>query len=126
MTMRAPRDAGESLIEIICAIVIISLTVTALVAGLATAGNAGNAHWNATRADAVMRDFAEATKFAVQSCVEGGTYRVDYQPDDPAFHISPEPADVSCPSADGTQELTLVVTGPSASREEMRIVVRTP
>ncbi|MGZ6949652.1 MAG: type IV pilus modification PilV family protein [Ilumatobacteraceae bacterium] len=125
--MNARRDIGETLIEVLLTIVIISVTITALVASLATAANAGTAQRNSVRIDVVLRSYAEATKSAVQGCVVGGTYTVTYQP--PAgFTAGGVPAGSACPPITGTQPppLQLTVTGPSGSHATMQLRVRTP
>ena len=59
--MRAERDVGETLIEIVVTIVIVGLTIAALLSSLATVGNAGNAQRRSVQTDVVMRNYAEAT-----------------------------------------------------------------
>lgn len=119
------RDLGESLVETILTIMIISITVTALVSALGSAANAGNAQRNAVRADAVMRNYAEATKAAVQSCTPSGTYTVVYAPPT-GYSVSTSPSGAACPAVTTTQVLTLSVTGPTAVVKTMQIRVRTP
>jgi hypothetical protein len=119
------RDIGETLIEILLTMVIIGLTVTALLASLTTAGNAGIAQRNSVKADVVMRNYAEATKAAVQGCVVGGTYTVVYPVPLPAgFAVGG--AGTVCPSVAAPQLLTLTVTGPSGLHATMQIKVATP
>lgn len=123
--MRATRDVGETLTEILLTVVIIGLTVTALISSLATAGNAGNAQRSSVSADVVMRNYAEATKAAAKLCVDGATYTVAYTPP-PGFTVAATPIGAVCPSIQTTQLLQLTVTGPLGSREAMQIKVRTP
>jgi type II secretory pathway pseudopilin PulG len=129
LTMRARTDIGETLIEIVVAIVIIGLTVTALLSSLATAGNAGNVQRISVQADVVMRNYAEATKAAVEGCVAGGSYTVIYPaieaPLPPGF-TAPTGAGGLCPALSTTQPLTLIVNGPLGFRDSMVIKVRTP
>ncbi|MEY2581960.1 MAG: hypothetical protein QOE09_1809 [Ilumatobacteraceae bacterium] len=129
-TIRARTDVGETLIEIVLTVVIIGLTVTALLSSLATAGNAGNVQRISVQADVVMRNYAEATKSAVEEhCVPGGSYTVVYplaeSPLPPGFTL-PTGAGGPCPAVNTTQPLTLVVTGPRGFRDSMDIKVRTP
>ena len=125
--MRAQRDVGETLMEIVLTITIIGLTVTALLAGLATAGNAGNAQRASVQADVFLRNYAEATKAAVQKCVDGATtYTVTYQPPTGSGFVV-NGAGSAC--ANGTaplQLLTLTVTGPRGFHDTLDIKVRTP
>lgn len=122
---RAVADLGESLIETVLTIVIVSVTVTALVSALGTAANAGNVQRASVGVDAVMRNFAEATKAASQNCAIGGTYAVGYTP--PAgYTVTVTPAGSSCPAITTTAVLTLAVTGPHGVSGSMQIRVRTP
>jgi type II secretory pathway pseudopilin PulG len=125
--MKALRDVGDTLIEILLAIVIISLTVTALVSSLATIANAGTAQRNSVRVDVVLRNYAEATKAAVQGCVAGGTYSVAYVAPT-GFTATGVPSPSPCPPTTGVQPapLQLTVTGPSGSHATLQLRVRTP
>lgn len=122
---RSGDDRGESLVEIVLTVVIIGITVTALVSGLATAATAGTAQRHDVGADTVMRNYAEATKAAVQSCTPGGTFVVDYVP--PAgFAVANSPDGRRCPDVDTTQLLELRVSAPGGIVDTMQIRVRTP
>jgi type II secretory pathway pseudopilin PulG len=120
---------GEALIEIVVSIVIIGLTVTALLSGLATVGNAGTAQRNSVRADVEMRNYAEAIKGAAQRCVAGQPF--------PALIYTPSPsytatgAPTFCPSIPTGPVTTLTVvrltiTGPLNKKSFMDMKVRTP
>ncbi len=124
--MRNRGDVGETLVEIMLTVVIIGLTITALLSSLATVGNATNAQRKSVQIDVVMRNYAEATKAATQTCVVGGTYTVLYPVALPAgFTISG--AGSTCPAAPTTpQLLTLTVNGPSGPPTTMQIKVNTP
>ena len=74
MTKRARRDVGETMIEVLFTIVIVSLTFTALFTSLATTGKAGNAQRISVQADVVMRNYAEAIKAATQTCTALAPY----------------------------------------------------
>ena len=123
--MRARGDVGETLIEIVVTIVIIGLTATALLSSLATAGNAGNAQRASVQADAVLRNFAEATKAGVQQCTPSATYTVNYVPPT-GFGVSVVPAGSVCPTFAEPQLLTLNVIGPRGLQESMQIKVSSP
>ena len=64
--MTTKDDAGESLVEIVISLVLLSLVVSALMAGLATAARATRFQRYLVKVDTVMRSFAEATKYAVR------------------------------------------------------------
>jgi len=122
--MRALRDAGESLVETVLSVVLISLTVTALVSSLATAGNAGTAQRNSVKTDIVMRDYAEAIKSVTQGCVANQPYTVGFTPPS-GFTVWMDKAP-SCPTVATPQLLTLSVKAPSGATTSMQIRVRTP
>ncbi len=122
--MRAKGDIGETLVEILLTVVIIGLTITALISSLATVSNAGNAQRNSVQADVVMRNYAEATKAAVQGCVVGGTYTATYSA--PGFVLSVDPPGNTCPSSTTPKLLKLIVVGPTGLRQTMQIKVSTP
>jgi hypothetical protein len=106
-------------------VMIIGVTVTALMSSLGNAGNAGNIQRNSVQTDVVMRNYAEATKFAAQACVPGGSYTVTYTP--PAgFTVATSPATTSCPAVASTAVLTLNVSAPLGAHQTMQIRIRTP
>lgn len=105
--------------------VIISLTVAALMSSLANAGNAANVQRSSVQVDLVMRNFAEATKLAVQTCVDGGTYTVAYTPPT-GFSVSATPAGNQCPQVSAPVVLQLNVAAPLGVRQAMQIRIRTP
>ncbi len=71
-----------------------------------------------------MRNYAEATKAAVQGCVADGTYTVTYS--EAGFALSVEPPGNACPSATTPRLLKLIVVGPTGLRQTMQIKVSTP
>ncbi len=128
--MRTRRDVGEALIEIVVTIVIIGLTVTGLLSGLATVGNAGTAQRNSVRADVELRNYAEAIKAAAQDCVAGQPFpTLTYSP---SADYRTTGAPTVCPSVATTEAdlngdpLVLTVTGPLNLEASLDIKVRTP
>jgi type II secretory pathway pseudopilin PulG len=124
--MHRHDEAGTSLIEIVIALVVLGGVVASLMAALVTSSTASNTHRDLVTADAVLRDYAEATKQAVRaSCVEGGTtYSVSYAPPS-RFTVGPLDAQ-PCPSVTATQVVHLTVTLPSGTTKGLDIRVRTP
>lgn len=124
---RARRDVGETLLEIVFTIVIISVTITALVSSMATAATAGTAQRRSVQLDVAIRNYAEAVKAGAQSCVDGGFYAVNI-PNQAGFSFSGASATGNpcrSPTAPPTV-LTLTVIGPSGSHASMQLAVRTP
>jgi type II secretory pathway pseudopilin PulG len=119
------RDAGETLVEVMLTIVIISLTVTALLSSLGAVGKAGNAQRNGVRADFVLRSYAEATKVGAQTCTVGGTYIVTYAAPT-GFVASVTPTGNTCPALATPKLLVLQVTGPQGLLETLQIRIGTP
>jgi type II secretory pathway pseudopilin PulG len=144
VTMRTRGDVGETLIEILFTIVIVSLTFTALFTSLATTGNAGNVQRISVQADVVMRNFAEATKLAAQTCagVAGATppstYNVVFPVPSSTLppRFTPSVSGVgagagvgvgsTCPTLGATQLLKLSVDVPVGPPVTMQIKVITP
>lgn len=118
-------DGGETLVEILLTVVIVGLTVTALVSSLGNAGNAGNVQRSSVQIDTVMRNYAEATKVAVQGCVAGSTYVVSYLPPT-GFTVAAQPTGGACPPVSATTLVRLDVGGPLGLHQSMQISLRTP
>jgi prepilin-type N-terminal cleavage/methylation domain-containing protein len=75
--MRVRAERGESLIEIIIAIVIMGIVFGAFFSAVITTSSASTALKNLVVADALLRDSAELTKSAVRhDCTVGTTYSV--------------------------------------------------
>jgi len=129
--MKHRRDCGESLIEVVMTIVIISISVTALIASLATAATSATTRKKVQTADVVIRDYAEAIKSAAATCTAGASYAPDtsFLSDHEGFSVSWSADDSlpgTCPDPTAVQILTLSVTPPTGVDKTMQIAVRTP
>jgi hypothetical protein len=125
----ARRDQnGETLFEIVMALVVIGLVVGAFLAAYATSATGSKAHRDLVTADAVLRDYAEATKSAVRAaCVGGSTYTVPYTAPGGYTLDPPSATSQSCPAAVTTvKQIDLTVTMPNGNDRRMSIRVRTP
>ena len=123
------NQRGESLIEIIFAIIVIGLVVSAVVAAINTSENGSSAHRDLVKADNVLRNYAEAVKTAVRStCTpSGGTWTATYPGTMPAGGFSVNTlAGQPCPNVTTTGAVTVRVTLPNSSTKTMSLVVRTP
>ena len=138
--MTTKSDAGESLVEIVMSLVLLSLVVSALMAGLATAARATRFQRNLVNVDTVMRSFAEATKYAVRDqCGNYSTpgYLMSLVPYAPAGYtitptgglcpaVPPSPITPALVPPDPlTRVITLTVVGDGVTRT-MDIEVRRP
>ena len=123
---RERGDVGETLIEILLTVFLTGLTITALLSSMATAGNAGNVQRSSVQLDVLMRNYAEATKAAVEGCVTGGTFTVVLPAAPAGFALPLPPINVPCPVVTIPVKLNLTVTGPLGISETMPLWIRTP
>jgi type II secretory pathway pseudopilin PulG len=125
MTHRNQR--GDSLIEIIIAIVVIGLVVSAVIAAISTAENGTTTHRQLVTADTVMRNYAESVKQAVRSTctASGGTWSTSTFVQTAGYPAS-TPSSQSCPAVTATAVVTLNVGLPNGTTKTMDIAVRTP
>lgn len=122
--MRTRNEDGVTLIEIILAMVIISVVVTSLFAALATSSKASKSHRDVVTADAVLRDYAEATKTAARTCTVGGTFTVVVPTLPTGFTVNAI-ANQACPAVTATSSITLTTTFNGISKS-LVVKVRTP
>jgi type II secretory pathway pseudopilin PulG len=128
--VRKGGDEGESLVEIVIALVLIGLVVSALMAGLATAARASKSQRDLVLMDTVMRSYAEAIKHQVrEDCDSPDSPVLAYQlvPYAPpaGIAIAQDPAIQSCPTITVNRTLELSVTKGSLQRK-MSIEIRKP
>jgi type II secretory pathway pseudopilin PulG len=124
-TVGTTHDRGETLIELVLTVVIISVAVTALVSGLATAANAAGAQRESVLADTTLRNLAEAAKAEVRVCVPGDDFRLD-QPLPDRWSSTTTPDRPRCPAPGDTVRLTLTVQSPAGRTWPMDVIVRSP
>ncbi len=122
-------ERGDSLIEIIVAIVVIGLVVSAITAAISTSENGSVSHRQLVTGDAAMRNYAEAAKTAVRtSCTSSGaTWSAAYpSPGLPPGYSVTALSGQSCPSVTATATVGIHVQLPNGTAKTMDIVVRTP
>ncbi len=130
--MTENRDRGESLIEVVITIMIISVAVVALIASLASASRSSVSHRRAQDTDVVLRDLAEAVKLATASCSPGANYAVIYTPpsgytvgglaDDGLF----DGQSGTCPPTATIQLVTVSAAYTGTAASTIQFAVRTP
>jgi len=135
MTTIRRTEAGETLLEIVIALVIIGIVFSAFFAAYSTAAVSSTTHRNVTNEDRILRDYAEGTKAAAKrDCATndasspGATYSPTFAalPQGYSVITTASPTGTTCPPLDNPQEVTFTVRGPSGSTGSLAIEVRTP
>jgi len=139
--MHARRDdqAGDTLLEILIAIVIIGISMSVLFYAFSISTSRSGIHQDLVTANGILRSFAETTKAAVRDPVNGcgkptpTTFSVVYTPPPQAvtngFSVSSTPTLTSqnCPSPTTVLPARLTVTMPHGEgTKTLDIRVRTP
>jgi hypothetical protein len=133
--MEASDERGETLLEIVIALVVMGLVVGAFFATYATQGSGSTAHRELVTADAVLRGYAESTKSAVREQCEDAAatqFTVSFTSQDPAFTVNPL-VNQPCPPRETTSTATspwppvaVTVTMPNGNTRSLSLVVRSP
>ena len=136
LDVRAPRqtrgDRGDTLLEILLAVVIIGAIFSAFFVAISTSTSASTAHRNFVTADTLLRDYAEAAKAAARAdCPTSTTYTTTTTTPPTGFTVANGTGFVSgtgvCPaSASSVQEAEFTVTLPGGATRTLQIDVRTP
>ena len=116
---------GDSLIEIIFAIVVIGLVVSAITAAISTSENGSVAHRQLVTGDSVLRNYAESVKSTVRAtCTSsGGTWSASFTP--PSGYAVNAITGRSCSAVTTTDSVAMQVTLPNGTIKSMSIRVRT-
>jgi type II secretory pathway pseudopilin PulG len=131
MQRRGADEAGDSLIEIVFALVIIGVVIGAFVASFSTGATASTSHRDNVTGDVMLRNYAEAAKTAARGCTTGRSFTIAYPtlPLPSRYSLSSTPSPVRCPdpaSATPVTPVTLTVTLPSGLQRSLVVEVRTP
>ena len=127
---RRNSEYGETLLEVIVAIVLIGAIVGAYFVAFSTSSSASSTNKNLATADAILRSYAEDVKAVVRDgCTAGAPLTVSYpqagQPALPSGFTASLTNSPTCPTTTQVQKVAITVTVPSASRE-LDIDVRSP
>jgi prepilin-type N-terminal cleavage/methylation domain-containing protein len=134
LKMPAPRynDRGDTLIEILMAVVLIGVIFSAFVIALETNSTASTTHRNLVTADALLRDYAEGAKAAARTqCPTSTTYTTTTTSLPTGFSVANGNGFTGttgqCPTGPATvQEADFTVTLPGGTKRTLAIDVRTP
>ncbi len=138
MIISGHNESGETLLEILIAIVVIGLVISGYFSAFSTASTVSGTHRDVATADGLLRDAAELTKNTVRaSCSTGSTYSVDYSSlvTSPVTHpgFIPPAAIVNqgCPPVTGSAAtqvptVSLTFTLPHGQTRTLSVMVRTP
>ena len=123
---RRADERGDTLIEILAALLIISIVIIGYFSNASTAITGSKTHRDLVTADAVLRDDAETIKTAVRTqCVNGASsYTASYAA--PAGFSVNQLGAHTCPPPTAPAQLTLTVSLPEGLPKTLQIVVRTP
>lgn len=125
-------DRGDTLIEILMAVVLIGVTFSAFAIALATGSTSSTAHRDLVTADALLRDYAEGAKAAARAqCPASTTYTTTTTSIPSGFSVANGNGFTGtngvCPTATATvQEADFTVTLPGGTQRSLAINVRTP
>ncbi len=130
MTTRWKSEQGDTLLEIVVAMVLIGIVVAAALATFTTQGSGSTTQRSVVTADTVLRRYAETTKAAARAqCASGTTYTVTFTPPS-GYSVNPL-VNQACPPAATTSTasqpwppVTLTVTLPNSQTRSLTLVVR--
>jgi prepilin-type N-terminal cleavage/methylation domain-containing protein len=73
-------ERGDTLIEVLVAIAVISIAVVALLGSLLTSASASVTHRNVTNLDGILRSFAESARYQIQTQPADGSVGPQFRP----------------------------------------------
>ena len=133
MQTRRRDETGDTLVEIVIALVIIGIVVGSFFAAITTSASASKAQKDFVTADAVLRNYAEATKQEVRSpsCSTSGTPldTSGYPAVPSGFSVlaaQPGGNVPVCPAVTSVERIDITATLPSGNQQHLSIAVRAP
>jgi type II secretory pathway pseudopilin PulG len=79
-TRRVSSEAGETLVEVMVAMIVLGISVVAIMGALFVTSRTGFFNEKQSRADLVLRDFAETLKGRGETTIGSTTYNATYLP----------------------------------------------
>ncbi len=129
--MQPRNERGETLVEVVMAIVLMGAIVAGYFTAYSTAANASTSTKNLATADTILRSYAEVVKASVErgtGCTAGAPLNVTYpqtgQPALPSGFTASLSNSPTCPSTTQVQTVAITVTMPNGSTRELDIDVR--
>lgn len=142
---RRDGERGDTLIELLVAVVVMGIAVVAVSGGIAVSVRMSDIHRKQTQAGVYIRDFAEAVENAVQAspsayaaCAPAGTYDAYYTIPGAGFTVAaPTPVrywdsatsafGTTCTTDAGVQQLSLRIDSTDTRvSETLVIIIRKP
>lgn len=129
-SMRTCRhdESGETLVEILVAMIVIGIVVGALFATIATASTASKSQKDFVAADVALRSYGELTKEAVRAgCpgLAGKAFTVPYTAP-PGSTIVVTAIGLTCPSPTSVGKVDITAALPGGATKKLSVNVRTP
>lgn len=128
-------DRGDTLIEVVMAVLILGIAAVAIVGGMALSVKVSDIHRKQADAGAALHDYAESLQSSYNPCHGSipAAYRLSAEagfrpPDITVRYWTGESFSPTCPGADpGLQQLTIDVTSTDGrASESLTVVVRRP
>jgi prepilin-type N-terminal cleavage/methylation domain-containing protein len=127
---RTDGEWGETLIEVLIAVVLIGLISSAYFLTASSETRASSINKELVQADAVARSYAELAKATVRSnCPPGNNFAVDTSDTTafpPTFQIGTNPSPLPCPSTTAPQTIALTITTPNKAVAHLSFAVLAP
>jgi prepilin-type N-terminal cleavage/methylation domain-containing protein len=127
---RFANQRGETLIEVLIAIILIGAVASAYFLTASTQTRASSLNKELVQADAIARSYAELAKAEVrESCGSGGNFSVDTSDPvafPPTFGITTSPDPMPCPSTTSPQTIDLSVDTPGGGAAHLSFAVLAP
>jgi type II secretory pathway pseudopilin PulG len=123
--MNQRSESGETLVEIIMALVIIGLVVSAYFATFSTQASGSSVQRNLVTADGLLRDYAEATKSAVRAnCGTSTTFTTTTTSLPTGFSVPPGSTNQCPPTVSTASPVVITVRTPNGVTRTLTIYVR--
>jgi type II secretory pathway pseudopilin PulG len=127
---RLAREAGETLVEILIAIVVIGIVGSAGFYAISVGAQNSKSHRDLVTADALLRNYAEAATQSVRTTCNGTntTFTVPNQlsSGQAAAGWQLSATGLNCPGASNVQQVDITATVPTGLTKTLSIEVRSP